>query len=101
ILHPYSSKISVKEMVEAIRQTEKILGSPVKQHSAAETELHRIARRSLVAAVKIARGTTISEELIAVKRPGFGIPVRHMQVVIGRTAKIDIDEDDILTWEMI
>ncbi|HPT46508.1 MAG TPA: N-acetylneuraminate synthase [Candidatus Rifleibacterium sp.] len=100
--HPFSLEpAELKEMVEAIRQTEKILGSPVKQHSAAETELHRIARRSLVAAVKIARGTTISEELIAVKRPGFGIPVRHMQVVIGRTAKIDIDEDDILTWEMI
>ncbi|HMM58955.1 MAG TPA: N-acetylneuraminate synthase [Candidatus Rifleibacterium sp.] len=91
----------LKEMITAIRQTEKILGSPFKQHTVAENELYRIARRSLVAAVKIPAGTKITEDMIAVKRPGFGIPVRHMEIVIGRTAKVDIDEDDILTWEMI
>lgn len=100
--HPFSLEPhELKEMITAIRQTEKILGSPFKQHTAAENELYRIARRSLVAAVKIPAGTKITEDMIAVKRPGFGIPVRHMEIVIGRTAKIDIDEDDILTWEMI
>jgi N-acetylneuraminate synthase len=100
--HPFSLEPhELKEMITAIRQTEKILGSPFKQHTVAENELYRIARRSLVAAVKIPAGTKITEDMIAVKRPGFGIPVRHMEIVIGRTAKVDIDEDDILTWEMI
>ncbi len=100
--HPFSLEPhELKDMIIAIRQTEKILGVPFKQHTAAENELYRIARRSLVAAVVIPAGTVITEEMIAVKRPGFGIPVRHMDIVVGRTAKINIDEDDILTWEMI
>jgi len=100
--HPFSLEPGeLKAMVEAIRQTEKLLGSPLKQHTAAENELYRIARRSLVAAVNIPSGTVITEDMLAVKRPGFGIPVRHMELVIGRTARRDIEEDDILTWEMI
>lgn len=100
--HPFSLEPGeLKAMVEAIRQTEKLLGSPLKQHTAAENELYRIARRSLVAAVNIPSGTVITEDMLAVKRPGFGIPVRHMEIVIGRTARRDIEEDDILTWEMI
>ncbi len=100
--HPFSLEPDeLKAMIEAIRQTEQVLGSPFKQHTAAESELYRIARRSLVAAVNIPAGTVITEEMLAVKRPGFGIPVRHMEIVIGRTARHDIEEDDILTWEMI
>lgn len=100
--HPFSLEPhELKEMIVAIRQTEQILGSPVKKHTEAENELHRIARRSLVAAQNIAMGTVIEEHMIAVKRPGYGIPVRHLEIVIGRTAKCNIEEDDILTWEMI
>lgn len=100
--HPFSLEPEeLKAMVSAIRQTEELLGSPIKYHTEAEKELYRIARRSLVAACDIAKGTIITEEMIAVKRPGFGIPVRHMDIVIGRPARCDIEEDDILTWEMI
>ena len=100
--HPFSLEPEeLKQMVVAIRQTEQILGSPVKRATAAEAELHRIARRSLVAACNIKAGTIITEEMLAVKRPGFGIPTRMMSVVVGREAAVDIEEDDILTWEMI
>ncbi len=100
--HPFSLEPhELREMVSAIRQTEQILGSPIKRATEAEAEMHRIGRRSLVAACNIPAGTVITEEMIAVKRPGFGIPTRHMDLVIGRKAVIDIEEDDILTWEMI
>jgi N-acetylneuraminate synthase len=89
------------EMVQAIRQTEKALGSPVKRATEAEAELYRIGRRSLVAARNIPTGTIITEDMIAVKRPGFGIPTKLMSLVVGRKAAIDIEEDDILTWNMI
>lgn len=100
--HPFSLEPDeLKAMVKAIRQTEQILGSSIKGPTEAEAELHRIARRSLVAAKDIAAGTVITEDMIAVKRPGFGIPTRHMEIVIGRKAAKDIEEDDILTWDMI
>ncbi|MBF0498565.1 MAG: N-acetylneuraminate synthase family protein [Candidatus Riflebacteria bacterium] len=100
--HPFSLEPGeLKEMVTAIRQTEAALGSPRKRHTVAEQELYRLARRSLVAARPIPKGTIITRDMIEVKRPGFGIPTRFMPVVIGRTARVDIDDDDIMTWEMI
>ncbi|MFZ2956798.1 MAG: N-acetylneuraminate synthase family protein [Candidatus Ozemobacteraceae bacterium] len=100
--HPFSLEpAELKEMIVAIRQTEAALGSPRKHHTVAEQELHRLARRSLVASCKISKGTTITREMVDVKRPGFGIPTRFLSVVVGRTARVDIDDDDILTWEMI
>lgn len=100
--HPFALEPGeLKEMVAAVRQTEAALGSPIKHHTPAEEELYRIARRSLVAARRIPAGTRITKAMIAVKRPGYGIPTRFLDVVVGRTARRDIEEDDILTWEMI
>jgi sialic acid synthase SpsE len=36
-----------------------------------------------------------------VKRPGYGIAPKHLPLVIGRTARVDIDFDDIVTWDMV
>ena len=38
---------------------------------------------------------------LTVKRPGFGIAPKHMPLVVGRTARVDIEFDDIVTWEMV
>lgn len=90
----------LKAMCKAIRNTEKALGSPVKKHTEAEKEMHNLARRSIVAARNISKGTVITEEMLDVKRPGFGIHSKYIDLLIGRVAKFDIEQDDILTWEM-
>ena len=100
--HPFALEPNeLKAMVEAIRQTEQSLGSPIKKRTAAEEELYKLARRSLVAAGDIPKGVKITRKMLEVKRPGYGIPTKMMDIVIGRRAKIHIEEDDILTWEMI
>ena len=100
--HPFALEpMELKEMIQAIRDTEKALVSSVKKRTKSEEELYKLARRSLVAACNIPKGTKISKEMIAVKRPGYGIHPKMMDVVIGRTAKVNIEEDDILTWEML
>lgn len=100
--HPFALEpVELKDMVGAIRETERSLGSPIKKHTEAEKELYRIGRRSLVAACKIAKGRKITREMIEVKRPGYGIPTKDMDLAVGRQAKRNIDEDEILTWEMI
>jgi N-acetylneuraminate synthase len=99
--HPFALEPDeLKSMVQAIRDTEKALGSPIKKHTQAEEEMYRLARRSLVAACRIPKGTKITAEMIDVKRPGYGIPTKLMDVVIGRVARVDIEEDEILSWEM-
>lgn len=100
--HPFALEPNeLKVMVQAIRDTEAALGSPIKKHTKAEEELYRLARRSLVAACRIPKGTIITREMIDVKRPGYGIPTKMIDIVVGRTAKVDIEEDDILTWDMV
>jgi sialic acid synthase SpsE len=39
--------------------------------------------------------------MLTVKRPGYGIPPKHLELVLGRQLKVDAEDDDILTWEMI
>jgi sialic acid synthase SpsE len=100
--HPFALEPQeLKSMVQAIRDTEKALGSAIKKHTKAEEELYKLARRSLVAGCNIQKGARITRKMIEVKRPGYGIPVKMIDVVIGRTARVNIQEDDMLTWEMI
>ncbi len=100
--HPFALEpAELTALVVAVRATEAALGSPVKQATPAEAELYRLARRSLVAARRIPRGTRLTPAMIAVKRPGYGIPTKFLDTVVGRVARRDIDEDEILTWEML
>jgi N,N'-diacetyllegionaminate synthase len=63
--------------------------------------MYRNARRSIVAACAIPAGTAITAAMLTVKRPGFGIVPKHLPLVVGRIAKVDIPQDEIVTWEMV
>jgi len=76
-------------------------GSSQKAPIEAETDSRKHARRSLVAATDIKRGDEISRDQIAIKRPGTGIPPTALEIAVGRTAREDIDSDDIITWESL
>ena len=100
--HPFALEPDeLKDMVQAIRNTETSLGSPIKKHTEAEEEMYKLGRRSLVATCNIPKGTKITKKMLDVKRPGYGIHPKMMNVVVGRVARVDIEEDDILTWEMV
>jgi len=88
-------------MVRAIRETEKALGSNVKGRTEAESVMYNLARRSLVAARRIERGRTITEDDLTVKRPGHGIHPQFASVVVGRPAARDIEADEVITWDMV
>ncbi len=63
-----------------------------------ETELtaRKNARRSIVSAVDIQKGTLITEEMVTFKRPGTGISPAGLPELVGRAAAQDIAEDTIL-----
>lgn len=58
-------------------------------------------RRSLNARVAIPAGGEIKAEMLAVRRPGTGIPARDTELVVGRRAKQDIAAGDTITWDML
>ena len=88
-------------MVQHIRDVEKAMGDGIKKVSQEELENYEKGRRSLIARADIPKGTIITEEMITAKRPGYGIKPKYFNIVIGRTAKVDIYEDDILIWNML
>ena len=91
----------MKAMVQAIRTVEKALGKPTKGLEPMEEEAYRFARRSVTSGRTIPRGATITREMLTYKRPGTGISPRHLDLVVGRIARVDIPEDTTITWEMV
>jgi N-acetylneuraminate synthase len=86
----------LKEMVSAIRNVEQALGERNKIVTPSEQKNIAIARKSIVAARDIAEGEVFTEENLAVKRPGTGISPMEWENVIGKTAKQDFLEDDLI-----
>lgn len=90
-------------MVDGIREAEAALGDGLKDGPGPEEleENYTLARRSLIAARDLSAGTVLRSEMVTVKRPGSGIPPKHLDEVIGRTLTTDVEADDVLTWDMV
>ena len=54
-----------------------------------------------VAAEDIKKGTKITRDMLIVKRPGYGIKPKYINLIVGRIAKIDIENNQWITWDMI
>ena len=78
----------LKEMVVAIRNIEKALGSGIKRPTASELKNKSVVRRSIVAARHINKGEIFTDQSLAVKRPGTGIsPMRWDEVIEKRAER--------------
>jgi len=88
-------------LVEGVRKVEAALGHGRKQPAAREAETAAVARKSLFAAHDIRAGARLESEMIAVKRPGTGLPPSLKSFLVGRRACVDIPAGTLLTWEMI
>ena len=79
----------------------KILGN-FKIEALADEEKSRLnARRSLVAAKDIPKGKIIEKSDLTFKRPAHGISPKYIDDVVGKEAKVDIMEDDIIKKDLI
>ncbi|MBN2562046.1 MAG: N-acetylneuraminate synthase [Phycisphaerae bacterium] len=88
-------------MIREIRNVESALGRTIKKVNEDELSTIRALRRSLVALTDIKKGTLITRSMLAVKRPGDGIQPKHIELVVGRTARQHIKADEKLTWDDI
>ena len=91
----------LKTMIKNIRETETALGSPIKKIAESESNLYKLARRSIIAKKDIPKGKIIEKSDLIIKRPGYGIPPKFLKIIIGKKATKDIEEDDIITWDML
>lgn len=89
-------------MMQRIREIEAAMGDGIKNGPRPEElEMAQKGRRSLHARRRIAAGEVITGDMIFAKRPGLGILPALKPHVLGRTARVEIDEDQWITWEML
>jgi N,N'-diacetyllegionaminate synthase len=91
-LEPYE----LIEMVKAIRNIEKALGSSIKKPSKSETPNIAIARKSIVASSSIKKGDIFTADNLAVKRPNSGINPMRWDEIIGTVAIHDYSSDECI-----
>ena len=86
----------LKAMVQAIRNIELAMGSFVKEPSKSEKPNIEIARKSIVAKRAINQGEMLSEENLAIKRPGNGISPMKWNEIVGTVSTKNYHEDELI-----
>jgi len=80
-----------RDMVAGIRAAETMLGATVDKDASAVRlqQMKDIFEKSVVAAVEIPAGATLTAAMLAVKKPGTGIPAGRLHELLGRrTSKV-------------
>jgi N-acetylneuraminate synthase/N,N'-diacetyllegionaminate synthase len=90
-----------KQMVTAIREVEKSLGDGKKRLTVDEEEIKKAVRRSIVARVRIPKGTVIRDDMLDFKRPGIGLRPGDLGKVVGKKAKKSIEADELISLEKL
>lgn len=101
--HPFAIEPhELKALMAKLRDIEVSLGDGEKSGPRPEeAEMYEKGRRSLHARRAIQAGQKIRDEDLIVKRPGLGISPRLRDAVVGREARMDIEGDHWITWDML
>lgn len=91
-LEPYE----LRKMTIAIRNIEKALGDGKKKLSSSEAKNKNIARKSLICKTFIREGECFTEENVIAMRPGNGLSPKLWDEVIGKKAKRDFNENEMV-----
>jgi sialic acid synthase SpsE len=93
-------KEDLKLFRKNLERTFEILGSFKVEALADEAPARNNARRSLVAKCDIKKGQIITENNLTFKRPAHGVSPKFMDEVVGKVAIVDINDDDVIKWNM-
>ena len=91
---------SWRDMVERTRELEGALGCGIKQVEENEKDTVVIQRRAIRAATDLAAGTTLAREHMTMLRPcpADGLPPYHVDELIGKQLRHDINAGEHLRW---
>ena len=89
-----------KQMVQDIRTVEKALGTVCYDLTPKQKE-SKVFRRSLFVVKDMKAGDVFTEENVRSIRPGYGLPCRLLDSIVGTTANVDIERGTPLRIEHI
>jgi N-acetylneuraminate synthase len=84
------------QMVRMVRDTEKALGKSQKIPAPQELLTRAVARKSLVVSRPVRKGEILDESVLALKRPGTGLPPLRYWDALGTPAKRDFGRDEMV-----
>lgn len=84
------------QLVNTIRNVEKALGSSEKKPRESEIPNKIVARKSIIAKTSIKAGDVFGEDNLTTKRPGNGISPMRWYELLGKTARKDYEEDELI-----
>jgi len=91
----------LRELVSLAKKIPAVLGDGIKRIQPNEYDTLNMQRKSLYAAHDIKKGTVITEDMVTIKGPGGGLLPKYFDLVAGRVARVDIEEDHPITWDVI
>ena len=88
----------LRQLVEGIRFIEKMNANPVDKDALAQdlAPLRNLFTKSLVARTELPAGTLLTEQHLAAKKPGHGIPAQRLAEIVGRKLIRTIPADTLL-----
>lgn len=90
---------SFGRLVRAIRSAHAAVGDAEKCPRPSEADTSAVARRSLVSASDIPRGTLLGPDDVAARRPAGGIPPTSVDDVTGRRLRRGLAEGEPFAWD--
>ncbi len=94
-----ATKDEMKLLVDKIRLFEEMRGDGIKKPVGDEIINRRNNRKSIVCTRAMKEGELLTEAEIDIKRPGYGICPKYKELVIGKRACRDLEEDTVLQWK--
>lgn len=89
-----------KQMVEDVRNVEKALGTIYYPKDANEIEA-RINCRSLYIAEDMKAGDVITEKNVRAVRPGYGLSIKYLPVILGKKVNRDLEVGDRFSLDFL
>jgi N,N'-diacetyllegionaminate synthase len=98
-----ATPVEFKALVGGIRDAQKALVTQVDKDATARSlsGMKFIFEKSIVAAREIPEGTMLTEDLLAYKKPGDGIPAAHFEKVIGKKSRVAIQKNQKIRYDML
>jgi sialic acid synthase SpsE len=92
-----------KHMVDNIRAAELAITSKIDKNEIVKKlgEMKFVFEKSIVSARELKEGHVISEEDLAYKKPGDGIPARAYKEIIGKTVKTTIQANEKIEYSQL
>lgn len=92
-------EFGMKALIDGVRFAEKSYGSGKKEVLEVEILARQNARRSIVASRNLSSGHTLTRQDLEFKRPGTGLDPYSLDLVMGRTLKLGVQKDHIISIE--